>query len=177
MEIVMKTTIWSRTAARVYAGGDFASFATKPEISPEDLEVCGDRLFHFLMVELSTGEGCDTKEEALRRCESARRDLSPVIAAITATAGDKDDDTSVAVQNPPESAEPEFFVAVYEHRRGTDVSVFTSQDKAYGWRKSLASDYWEAEFDGPRPPDDEIGDAYFERISDEYFSVHTCTLV
>jgi hypothetical protein len=80
----MKTSPWSKAAARAYCGGDFQHFAQYDEIAPEDLAACGDTLFRFLMIELSRQEGCDSRDEAIRRCESACRDIEQVIAALEA---------------------------------------------------------------------------------------------
>lgn len=80
----MKHSIWSKAAARAYGGGDFSYFADRDEIDPEELAACGDTLFRFLMIELSTQEGCNSDEEAIRRCESACRDIEEVIKAIAA---------------------------------------------------------------------------------------------
>ena len=81
----MKTTPWSKTAAQIYCGGDFSHFATTTEIDRGDLAACGDGLFRFLMTELSAEEDCDSREEAVRRLESARRNLDEVIVAIEAS--------------------------------------------------------------------------------------------
>jgi hypothetical protein len=69
-------------------------------------------------------------------------------------------------------------VAVYEHRHGTDVRAFQSLEVAYAWRTGIAREWWEDEIDDEPPPDDVIGERYFDRMADrgEYFSVHDCSL-
>jgi hypothetical protein len=63
-------------------------------------------------------------------------------------------------------------VAIYEHRHGTDVRVFAAEDQAMCWRTGLAKEWWSDAFDDDPPPDDRIGEEYFERMleRDEYFS-------
>lgn len=72
-------------------------------------------------------------------------------------------------------------VAVWEHRHGQDVSVFATAALAMNWRTQIAADNWDEEMqmrDVTRPTDEEIGDAYFEHMSDcsrpEYFSTYEC---
>ena len=73
---------WQRTITRIYGGGDYAYFADEGAISCEQLDQCGDTLFEFLMIELSDTEDCDTQEEAIRRLESARRQLDEALGAL-----------------------------------------------------------------------------------------------
>ena len=73
---------WQKKIAYSYGGGDYADLAEKGEMSAEDLDGCGDTLFRFLMVELADGEDCDTLEEAIRRCESARQQLNEAIRVL-----------------------------------------------------------------------------------------------
>lgn len=75
---------WQKAVARTYSDGDFAFFADKGEIQDEDLDQCGDALFVFLMLDLSDTEDCDSLEEAIRRIESARRQLIEAIDALQA---------------------------------------------------------------------------------------------
>jgi len=70
--------------ARSYGGGDYAHFAEKGAFRAADLDTCGDALFRFLMVELADSEDCDTLEEAIRRCESARQQIDDAIGALEA---------------------------------------------------------------------------------------------
>lgn len=64
------------------------------------------------------------------------------------------------------------YVAIYEHRYGTDVRVFADEDQAMCWRTGLAKEWWSDAFEDHPPPDDEIGEEYFERMleRDEFFS-------
>ncbi|KAB2722445.1 MULTISPECIES: hypothetical protein [Brucella] len=69
-------------------------------------------------------------------------------------------------------------VAIYEHRHGADIRVFTDAERAMRWRTALAKDWWRNAFDEPPPPDDVIGEEYFERMleRDEFFSMQTCEI-
>lgn len=59
------------------------------------------------------------------------------------------------------------FVAVYNHRYGNDVRVFTTEDKALAWRTAIAQEWWEEELrDEPKPDDATIGEEYFNALSD-----------
>lgn len=64
------------------------------------------------------------------------------------------------------------YVAIYEHPHGTDVRVFANEDQALCWRTGLAKEWWSNAFEDVPPPDDEIGEEYFERMleRDEFFS-------
>ena len=62
--------------AASYAGSDFHHVADL-----EDARACGDTLFTFLMIELSTAEGCDNRDEALRRLNMAIASIEEVIEA------------------------------------------------------------------------------------------------
>lgn len=70
------------------------------------------------------------------------------------------------------SAPQRVYVAIYEHRYGTDVRVFAVEDQAMCWRTGLAKEWWSDAFEDHPPPDDEIGEEYFERMleRDEFFS-------
>lgn len=63
--------------AQTYGGGDFAHIG-----SVEQARNAGDTLFAFLMIELSSSEGCESREDALRRPEMATADIGRVIDAI-----------------------------------------------------------------------------------------------
>ncbi|MFC0217596.1 hypothetical protein ACFFJ7_04215 [Pseudochelatococcus lubricantis] len=68
-------------------------------------------------------------------------------------------------------------VAIYEHPHGTDVRVFLDQDQAMDWRTGIAKEWWSNAYDDDPPPDDEIGEKYFERMlerGDEFFSTVMC---
>ncbi|MFC1336168.1 MAG: hypothetical protein G8D89_16320 [gamma proteobacterium symbiont of Clathrolucina costata] len=60
-----------------YGEGDFSYIE-----SVDETVGCGDSLFHFLMVELSTSEGCDSLDEAIRRLERAKVDMETCINAM-----------------------------------------------------------------------------------------------
>ena len=66
------------------------------------------------------------------------------------------------------------FVAIYEHRHGSDVCAFATEAAALAWRRQIADQWWTKEFgDKPRPPQEEdLGEVYFEKIDDEFFAVH-----
>ncbi len=60
-------------AKKTYWGGEFSHVNSTTEA--EDV---GDTLFLFLMRELSSSEGCDSPEEAIRRLDKAITDLEEV---------------------------------------------------------------------------------------------------
>lgn len=67
-----------------YGAGDFAHLSeiqTQAQLSQE-LRECGDGLLKFLMVELAEKEDCGSPEEALRRVQSAIRQLDEVAQSI-----------------------------------------------------------------------------------------------
>ena len=78
----MQLNDWQKAVARIYGDGDFAHFEIDGKICDADLDQCGDTLFVFLMPELSDAEDCDSTEEAIRRIESARRQLGAAIDAL-----------------------------------------------------------------------------------------------
>lgn len=66
------------------------------------------------------------------------------------------------------------WVAIYEHRHGTDVCVFNSEEAALAWRDSIAEDYWDYEIGNAiTKPESNIGETYFDLMfgspSSEYF--------
>jgi hypothetical protein len=75
---------WQRAVARTYGDRDYAHFDVDGKMSDDDLSQCGDTLFIFLMLELSDAEDCDSSEEAIRRVESACRQLDDAIDALEA---------------------------------------------------------------------------------------------
>jgi hypothetical protein len=75
---------WQKTVARIYGGGDYAHFADAGEITDSELDLCGDTLFEFLMIELSDTEDCESLEEAIRRVRSARDQLDETFGALEA---------------------------------------------------------------------------------------------
>lgn len=70
-------------AANAYDGGEHSYIVTELNWR-RDVHLCGDTLFQFLMAELSTPEGCDSDETALRRLRTAASQINQVIAAIEA---------------------------------------------------------------------------------------------
>lgn len=76
---------FQRICAAVYAEGDFAHVQDL-----DGVRETGDALFTFLMVELGSGEDCDTQEEALRRLKMAIGDIEHVHDAI-----EQRDETSI----------------------------------------------------------------------------------
>jgi len=59
------------------------------------------------------------------------------------------------------------WVAVYEHRHGSDVRVFDDAQKAEAWREEIAEEYWS---------DLDLGDllfdadVYWDNVQDELFN-------
>lgn len=66
------------------------------------------------------------------------------------------------------------FVAIYEHRHGTDARVFATEAGARAWKDELAREHWSDYCEG-EPPSEGAGDAYFEAAGDygdgEFFSL------
>lgn len=79
-----------------------------------------------------------------------------------------------SVSVPP--APQRVWVAIYEHRHGSDVHVFADERLARRWRTALAKEWWSDAFEDKPPPDEEIGDEYFERMQerDEFFTMTVC---
>lgn len=75
-----------RVCARHYADGDFAHVETLDQAREQH-----DTLFTFLMIELSTSEDCDSRDEAVRRVDTAIDNLRDVLEALQ----DMDDKTAV----------------------------------------------------------------------------------
>ena len=75
---------WQRAVARTYGDRDYAHFDVDGAISDDDLDQCGGTLFIFMMLELSDAEDRDSSEEAIRRMESAHRQLDDAIDALEA---------------------------------------------------------------------------------------------
>jgi len=62
--------IFQRLAADVYGNGDFSYIANQSQA--QDI---GDSLFTFTINELATSEGCEDRETALSRLDTAINDL------------------------------------------------------------------------------------------------------
>ncbi|WP_413874651.1 hypothetical protein [Albidovulum sp.] len=69
-------------------------------------------------------------------------------------------------------------VAIYEHPHGTDVRVFLNREEALSWRTRIAQGWWSNAFDDDPPPEEQIGEEYFERMleRDEFFSTMACEI-
>ena len=72
------------------------------------------------------------------------------------------------------------WVAVYEHKYGTDTFACTTRLAAEILREGVAAQSWEAEMGTlPRPSDsEELADAYFDEMGShgEFFTIHETTL-
>lgn len=71
------------------------------------------------------------------------------------------------------------FVAVWDHRNGTEVRVFSTYEKMCAWRDEIARSGWEDWFDEPMPTEN-VGDAYFDRMDSvfdaEWLRVDECMI-
>jgi len=74
---------YQATLCDAFSHGDYAYLAQSKHWR-RDLEGLGDTLFKFLMTELSTGEGCEDEEEAVRRLQAVSSDVLNVVGAIEA---------------------------------------------------------------------------------------------
>lgn len=63
-------------------------------------------------------------------------------------------------------------VGVWDHKYGTDVRAFHTEERALAWRTEIADTWWEHEFQIERPAEGDLGQAYFDEIETESFSVH-----
>lgn len=59
------------------------------------------------------------------------------------------------------------FVATYEHKHGTDTCLFAAEYRAYQWRDEIAKEWWDDSFPDEDPPENNIGEVYFSRMSEE----------
>ena len=66
-----------------YAEGAYAPLANS-ETWRKDIDELGDGFFRYLILELSTGENCETWTEAIKRVEHAIHELEQVSAALRA---------------------------------------------------------------------------------------------
>lgn len=73
----MHTNPYQRAAMANYEGGEFAQITSEFDVSH-----CGDSLFRFVMSELSDEEDCGSKDEAVRRINTAIRSLQTVLAGL-----------------------------------------------------------------------------------------------
>lgn len=75
---------YQKRLIEVYADGSFAHFGNLVgEAFAAELEHCGDGLFRFLMVDLSTPEGCESETDALLRLEIAEHRINQLAIAIS----------------------------------------------------------------------------------------------
>lgn len=66
-----------RTVLKTYCGGEFQDLRSMGEVRD-----CGDGLLVFLMIELSTEEGCDDTDDAFNRVAWAVDQLREVMVAL-----------------------------------------------------------------------------------------------
>lgn len=73
-----------REVLNTYARGEFAYLAgsASEEAFNNSIDQCGDGLLKFLIVELSTGQDCVSGEEAVRRLESAQREVASAADSV-----------------------------------------------------------------------------------------------
>jgi hypothetical protein len=65
-------------------------------------------------------------------------------------------------------------VVTIEHKYSTDITVHLTREGAVARRDEYADEWWEREFPTTTKPTENIGEAYFERISDEYCNIEEC---
>lgn len=70
------------------------------------------------------------------------------------------------------------YVAVYEHRHGTDIRVFRDEADAWSWKRTIALDWYDREIQGVDKPDTDEGVEadYWDLINDEFFNVESCRI-
>ncbi len=73
---------FQRACAQHYADGDFAHIETLDQAREQR-----DTLFTFLMIELSSSEDCDSRDEAVRRIDTAIDNLRDALEALRDTNG------------------------------------------------------------------------------------------
>lgn len=60
------------------------------------------------------------------------------------------------------SSAPTVWVTMYDHKHGTDIEVFDTEEAAELFRQQLAAEWWDEEMEGNMPTDPkEAADAYF----------------
>jgi hypothetical protein len=69
---------------RTYSDEAYASFATS-ETWRKDIDELGDGLFKYLVLELASGETCDSWLEAIMRAEISLYEVEQVSAALRST--------------------------------------------------------------------------------------------
>ena len=53
------------------------------------------------------------------------------------------------------------YLAIYEHKHGSDHAVFSTREKAVDWKNQIGTDYW-SDVSGDDCPSSDVGDKYFE---------------
>lgn len=78
---------FQRRALAAYNDGEFAHLAEHADDAfCQALEVCGDGLLKFILVELATKEDCETWDDAISRMTTALNELADVLEAIQESA-------------------------------------------------------------------------------------------
>ena len=54
------------------------------------------------------------------------------------------------------------FVAVYSHKYGEDIRVFTTERAAQSWKNEIGEEWFSVEFPHDPRPTESIGEAYFD---------------
>jgi hypothetical protein len=65
------------------------------------------------------------------------------------------------------------WLGVYEHRHGTDISVYATEAAAQAGREAVAHEMWENELPDEPMPDTDVADAYFDLMAErgEWFEI------
>ncbi len=132
-------TPWQHRALSTYAGGDFAHLADS-DCLHQELRHCGDGLLRFIFAELSEREDCGSIEDAIRRMQTARNDISTVIHELQQAqdAPNITPDTlnfTVSWTIDSDAATPEaaaLEARAAQCRRHTTATVFTVRDNRTG---------------------------------------------
>lgn len=82
---------WQKKFLEVYANGDYRHLRDGTYEEARD-EIQGDTLAQFLLIELSTPEGCTDSETAYWRMENAMQDVQKVFLAIEDMQPEEDDE-------------------------------------------------------------------------------------
>jgi hypothetical protein len=68
------------------------------------------------------------------------------------------------------------FVTLYEHEYGSDHTAHKTMAGAQARKDEIGNEWWEREFGDTPRPEGSVGDAYFDRIDGEYFSIEEVEL-
>ena len=65
------------------------------------------------------------------------------------------------------------WVATYSHKYGSDVSVFSTKEKAEQWREEVAANWFDKELPEKKRPDtpSKLADVYFANVFEESFDI------